>query len=120
MYPYHRFIQSYTHNGRIGVLLELGLETWLVTGRPEFMELSRGLAMHIAAQNPESVEALLRELYVKDGTRTVRDVLAEGSNLLGEKITVMRFVRWQNETLPPRLEPTPPDDPAVAIRPRRA
>lgn len=46
------FIASYTHNGRIGVLLELNSETDFVAKNDEFRDLAKELAMQVAAMNP--------------------------------------------------------------------
>ena len=86
MYPHLRFIQSYVHHGRVGVLVEFGLETWLITENPDFLELSRGLAMHIAAMNPDSVDALLPQPYVKDPNTTVEKTLAAASATLARRL----------------------------------
>ncbi len=46
-------IYSYIHaGGRIGVLLEINCETDFVARTPEFQELAKNIAMHIAASNP--------------------------------------------------------------------
>lgn len=41
-------------------------QRWLVTKAPEFLELSRSVAMHIAAANPASLDKLLKQPYVRD------------------------------------------------------
>ena len=47
---------SYLHPGsKLGVLLELNCETDFVAKMPEFLELARDLAMHIAAMDPKYV-----------------------------------------------------------------
>ncbi len=120
MYPHHRFIQSYCHQGRIGVLIEFGLETWLVTQQEEFLAMSRDLAMHVAASNPESVDSLLCQAFVRDPAKTVDMILRDASGHLGERITVTRFIRWDQEPKPPTEESTPPRDPAMAVQLRRA
>jgi elongation factor Ts len=120
MYPHLRFIQSYVHHGRVGVLVEFGLETWMVTKSPEFLQLSRDMAMHIAAMDPDSLDALLTQDYAKDPAITLEKALAAGSTLHGERVTITRFVRWINEPLPPVDGPVPPKDPAVAVRLKRA
>jgi elongation factor Ts len=119
MYPHLRFIQSYVHHGRVGVLVEFGLETWLVTKSPEFLELSRNVAMHIAALDPDSLDALPRQAYAKDSALTVEKALTAGSALLGERITITRFVRWANEESPTPEPSVPPEDPAPAISLKR-
>ena len=66
MFPFNRFIQSYVHQGRIGVLIEFGLETWLVTESDRFLQLSHSLAMHVAACDPDTMDTLLEQPFVKD------------------------------------------------------
>lgn len=46
-------VEAYIHpGGRVGVLLELNCETDFVARTDAFKELSKGLALHIAAANP--------------------------------------------------------------------
>lgn len=46
-------VTSYIHtNGRIGVLVQLGCETDFVSRSEDFQNLSRDIAIHIAAMNP--------------------------------------------------------------------
>jgi hypothetical protein len=115
-YPHPRFIQSFA-NGSLGVLVEFGLETWRAAERPEFLRLSHTVAEYVAAMNPESLDALLRHATGKHPSRTVEKLLAVHSGVVGERISVTRFVRWG--CLPDRA-PVPPRDPAMAVRLRRA
>ena len=48
-------IGSYIHGGRIGVLVEVNCETDFVARNPDFQELVKDVAMHIAAANPQFV-----------------------------------------------------------------
>ena len=51
-------VASYVHaGGRIGVLVEVNCETDFVARTDEFQELARGIAMHIAAEQPRWVQA---------------------------------------------------------------
>lgn len=50
-------IGSYIHNGRIGVLVEVNSETDFVARNEDFVRLAKDVAMHIAAANPEYVDA---------------------------------------------------------------
>jgi len=118
-YPHHRFIQCYTHHGRIGVLVEFALETWLVTKSPEFAELSQRFARHIAIANPSSLEELLQQAYASEPATTVDAALTAAAALLGERVTVTRFVRWDTGLQPPRDPPGPTEDSAGAIEVRR-
>ncbi|EPX62683.1 Translation elongation factor Ts [Cystobacter fuscus DSM 2262] len=48
-------IGSYIHGGRIGVLVEVNCETDFVARNPDFQDLVKDVAMHIAAANPQYV-----------------------------------------------------------------
>ena len=88
-------IHSYIHGeGRIGVLLEVNVETDFVARNAEFRDLVHDLALHIAASSPESVDELLGQPFVRDGATTVRDVVNQKIAKLGENIKVKRFTRY--------------------------
>src|ERR1700722_430125 len=55
---------SYVHAERIGVLLEIRAETDFVVRSEPFRELTRNIAMHIAAAAPADVDELLAQPYV--------------------------------------------------------
>ncbi|MEP6710601.1 MAG: elongation factor Ts, partial [Candidatus Saccharibacteria bacterium] len=48
-------IDSYVHDGRIGVLLELNCETEFVAKLEEFKKLAHEIAMQVAAMSPQYV-----------------------------------------------------------------
>lgn len=88
-------IQSYVHNERIGVLLDVRAETDFVVRSEPFRALAHDLAMHIAAVGPETVDELLAQPYVKDESKTVKDVIGEVIAKTGENITVNKFFRLE-------------------------
>jgi elongation factor Ts len=92
----------------------------MVTQQEEFLAISRDLAMHVAASNPESLDSLLCQPFIRDPAKTVGMVLESASAQLHERITVTRFVRWDQEPKPPTEESTPPRNPAMAVRLKRA
>lgn len=50
-------VASYVHaGGKIGVLVEVNSETDFVARNPKFSELSRDIAMHIAAMSPQYLD----------------------------------------------------------------
>lgn len=84
-------IASYIHgNGRIGVLVELACETDFVARNEQLQNLSRELAMQVAAMSPRAVspddlpEDVIdaeRELYGKEAAEKpehIRDKIVEG------------------------------------------
>jgi translation elongation factor EF-Ts len=80
-----------------------------------FLELSRDLAMHIAASNPDSVATLLQQPFVKDQSYTVREHLTRASKHLEDKVEIIRFIRWDHSPGDSEIEP-PPKRPAVVMR----
>jgi len=88
-------IGSYSHDGRIGVLVEVNCETDFVAKTDEFKELVKDLTLHIAASEPGSVEELLKQPFVKDPERTTDDIIKGYIAKLGENIVVRRLVRFE-------------------------
>jgi len=120
MHPGPRFIQSYVPHRCVGVLVEFGLESGHhATLGPKFLELSRGLAVHIAFSNPQSLDALLQQAYFNDPVVNVQKTLVDASGRLGIGVSVTRFVRWSNEPQALATVPMCVKDPAVRRRPVR-
>ncbi len=88
-------LEAYIHNGRIGVLLELRSETDFVAHSEPVKALVHDLALHISALDPESVEDLLKQPYVKDESKTVEEVIKGVIAKVGENLKVARFARYQ-------------------------
>lgn len=89
-------IDAYIHsNGRIGVLIEVFCETDFVARNTEFRALTHDLAMHIAAMDPESTDFLLSQLFIKDESKTVGEILNEAVGRFGENIKIGRFIRFE-------------------------
>jgi elongation factor Ts len=103
-------VESYIHTGgRVGVLLELNCETDFVARTPEFKELVHNLAMQVAAMAPRYVDDaavpdedtvnpeeafLMEQAFIKDPSRTIRDVVNDVTARVGENIRVRRFQRF--------------------------
>jgi len=113
--PMHRYIESYVHNGRIGVLVELETNDDFTARTEEFGLLARDLAIHIAAMDPigisevelESLQRawpdarpvradslLLSQQFVRSDTLTVAQYIRQTERDLGSRISVRRFQRW--------------------------
>jgi elongation factor Ts len=84
---------SYVHAERIGVLLEIRAETDFVVNSEPFRTLTHDIAMHIAAVAPADVEELLAQPFVKDESKTVKDIVNEVIAKVGENVIVARFYR---------------------------
>lgn len=87
-------LYSYLHNERIGVLLELRCETDFVVKSDPMKELAHDLVMQIAAMDPDDVDALLAQPYIKDESRPVEAVVKAVIAKVGENIKIERFCRY--------------------------
>ncbi|MFH1769237.1 MAG: elongation factor Ts [Parcubacteria group bacterium] len=87
-------VDAYIHgNGRLGVLTQMLCETDFVAKNPLFSELAHEISMHIAAMDPENVEELLKQEYVRDSEITINDLITQYIAKIGENIKVGKFVR---------------------------
>jgi len=86
-------VHTYAHNERVGVVLELRAETDFVVRSEPFRELIHGLAMHIAAMAPENTEELLEQPFIKDQSKSIKDLITELTASVGEKVEVGQFYR---------------------------
>lgn len=87
-------IQTYVHstNTAAGVAV-LACETDFVARNPEFVQTAKDLAMHVCAMQPESLDAMLEQPFVKDGDRTVKTVIDQATQKFGEKVVLTRAER---------------------------
>jgi elongation factor Ts len=88
-------LKTYIHNGRVGVLLELHCETDFVSRSEDFDNLARELAMQVAAMNPENVEELLKQAYIKDESTDIDSLIKSVIAKFGENIKVEKFCRYE-------------------------
>jgi len=88
-------LETYVHNNRVGVLLELGCETDFVVRSDPFCELAHELSMQIAAMNPKDIDALLEQQYIKDESKNISDLINEAIGKIKENIKVERFCRYE-------------------------
>jgi elongation factor Ts len=102
-------VDSYIHaGGRIGALVEVNCETDFVARNEAFRALVHEIAMQVAAMNPSRVSPddpsadgaegdvpLLDQPFIRDGSKTIRDLVTEGIAKLGENIVIRRFARFE-------------------------
>lgn len=110
-------VASYIHTGsKIGVLVEVKVETDFVAKDEKFKEFANNIAMHIAGMNPKYLTednipadelkaekepqayikevVLLKQIYVKDQSLTVEDYLNEQIAYFKENIQIGHFARF--------------------------
>ncbi len=88
-------VYSYIHaGGKVGAMVEINCETDFVARNEEFVQLAKEVAMQIASMNPESVEDLLKQAYIRDSKMTIDALVKAAVAKIGENIQVRRFVRY--------------------------
>ena len=80
--------------GNVGVLIELNCESDFVAKNPQFLEIANECAKVVVKCNPADVETLLG-CAMADGS-SVEEYLKSKIAVIGEKIAVRRFVRYES------------------------
>ena len=88
-------IDSYVHNNRVGVLINVSCETDFVARLDVFKSLVHDVAMQIAAMNPKDVPELMTQAHIKDESTTIEELVKGTIAKLGENIKVERFTRYE-------------------------
>lgn len=104
-------VETYTHpGGRVGAMVELNCATDFVARTDEFKTLAHDLALQVAAMAPQFVgiddvpegfngslqeAALWQQPFIRDPSKTVRDLVAEAVAKFGENIRVRRISRFE-------------------------
>ncbi len=104
-------VEAYIHTaGRIGSIVEVNCETDFVARTDEFKDLAHSIAMQVAALNPKYVAeqdipqgsdedpkevSLLSQMFIKDPSKTINDLIVETIAKTGENIKVRRFTRFE-------------------------
>jgi len=86
-------VETYSHGGKVGVLVELLCETDFVARTEDFKNLAHELTLQIASMIPSGVEELLSQEYIRDNSLTVDKLIKGVVGKVGENIQVGRFER---------------------------
>ena len=110
-------IGTYVHNGKIGVMVELNCETDFVARNPDFQNLAKDIAMHVAASDPKYVS---KEDVDEDVLAHEREIYSEQARATGkpenviEKIVDGRISKFYSEAC--LLEQPFVKDPSTSVR----
>lgn len=89
-------IFSYIHHSfKVGAMVEVMCETDFVARNELFDELGKNLAMQIASLNPENLEELKSQDFIKDTSKKVEDLVKEVIAKTGENVQIGKFVRFE-------------------------
>jgi elongation factor Ts len=105
-------IESYVHNGRVGVLVEVNCETDFVARTEDFQKLAKEVALQIAGlpwtlvvsedQLPADFvpvagqeAVLLKQASIRDSSKTIQQLVTDAIAKTGENIQIRRFARFE-------------------------
>jgi len=74
--------------------VDLASETDFVSRGDEFRTLAQEVAMQVAAMAPADVDELLGQAYIRDATKTIKDLVTAVAASTGENVHVRRFQRF--------------------------
>jgi elongation factor Ts len=88
-------VECYIHaNGKIGVMVELRCETDFVADSADFKNLAHELCLQFAAMGDDPA-TLLTLPWIKDTSKTVKDLVDQTVAKVGENIVVKKAIRFQ-------------------------
>lgn len=88
-------VDSYIHGGgRVGVMIKLRCETDFVAKSNDFRNLSHEICLQIAAISTEETP-LLEQPWIKDQSKTVKNLVEDYIAKLGENIVLDELVRYE-------------------------
>jgi len=105
-------VETYIHTGgKLAAMVELNCETDFVARTAEFKQLAHDIAMQVAAMNPSYVSceqipadlevtpgetiSLMEQAFIKEPSRTIKDLIMEVIARTGENIRINRFMRFE-------------------------
>lgn len=86
-------VETYSHAGRVGVVVEVLCETDFVAKTPDFKFLAHEIALQISAMNPENATELLAQEYIRDASVSIEELIKSVVAKLGENIQIGKFFR---------------------------
>ena len=89
-------VATYTHStGKIGVMVELLCETDFVAKHEDFIAVTKEICLQIAAMNPETVEDLMKQEFIKDPSKTIEEMVKGLSAKFGENVKIRNMARFE-------------------------
>lgn len=87
-------VESYIHaNCGSGATIVLTCETDFVARNEDFKNLAHEIAMQVCAMNPKDVKELLSQSWIKDESKTIRELIDSHIAKFGENIKIKEIKR---------------------------
>jgi elongation factor Ts len=85
-------VASYVHStAQVGAMVLLSSETDFVSKNEEFAALAKDIAMHAAAMKPVDIAELVEQPFIKDPSKTIKDLIAQATQKFGERVEISKF-----------------------------
>lgn len=85
---------SYVHQtGKVASLVKLGCETDFVARTNDFKTLGKEISMQVASMNPQNVDELLSQEWIRDPKKTIKQLIEENIAKMGENIKILEIGR---------------------------
>ena len=89
-------IEVYTHaDGKIVAVVELLCETDFVARTDDFKNLAHDLTMQVAAMKPKNIAGFLKQVWIKDESKKIEELVKDLMAKTGENIKVGRIARFE-------------------------
>ena len=83
------------HNKKIATIIELRSETDFVSANEDFRKLGQELAMQLSIFRGDDIEKFKKEVYMRDTSKTVDNLIKDAVLKFGENIKITRIIRWE-------------------------
>lgn len=88
-------IETYVHpNKTVGAMVEFRCETDFVAQSEDFKNLAHEICLQVAAMDPEE-DSLFSQPWIKDSSKTIKNLIEEYIAKIGENIVLKRFIRYE-------------------------
>jgi elongation factor Ts len=88
-------IDTYVHGGKkIGVMISLRCETDFAAKSADFLTLAHDICLQLAAVSCDE-ESFSSQFWIKDASKTMKDLIDEYIAKIGEKIVLEKFIRYE-------------------------
>lgn len=86
-------IFTYNHNGRIAAMVVLSCSTDFTARTSEFQQLGKDLVQHVVGYDDDGKIELYDQPFIKDSTRTIKQLIDAVTVKTGEQISVPNFFK---------------------------
>lgn len=84
-----------SEDGKVGALVEVNSETDFVAKNEDFRSYVALVAKQAAQTKADTLENFLAESWIEDNNQTVQDVLVDKISVIGENLSIRRFVKFE-------------------------